>query len=174
MKYYIVQYVLYIRIHQTTLDTNCIQMFSVPTICSLSPTPFLPVWPAVVLLAQPRAASLAAKSLAVQVVLVPTLFCIICEISKKKSCCILKRVRVVLLGFQTQGLCIPAFHERCEAASGPNDFDSFSFDNSMTVRYMRTFEAIYKHMQAFRIALETRNFIKSSHCLHSEEMLFNN
>ena len=93
---------------------------------------------------------------------------------KKKSCCVLKRVRVVLLGFQTQGLCIPAFHERCEAASGPNDFDSFSFDNSMTVRSMRTFEAIYKHMQAFRIALETRNFIKSSHCLHSEEMLFNN
>ena len=116
-------------------------MFSVPTLCSLSPTPFLRVWPAVVLLAQPRAASLAAKSLAVQVVLVPTLFCIICEILKKKTCCILKRVRAVLLGFQTQGLCIPAFHERCEAASGPNDFDSFSFDNSMTVRSMRTFEA---------------------------------
>lgn len=101
MKYYIVQYVLYIRIHQTTLDTNCIQMFSVPTICSLSPTPFLPVWPAVVLLAQPRAASLAAKSLAVQVVLVPTLFCIICEISKKK----------IMLHFETCSCCSPGISD---------------------------------------------------------------
>ena len=142
----------------------------------LSPTPFLPVWPAVVLPAQPRAASLVARSLAVQVVLVPTLKIVykIGQICDKKRVKVKKSVKSTnLLRFQTQVLCIPAFHERCEAASSPNDVDSFTIDSSMTVRSFRTFKALSKHIQAFRIALETRNFIKSSHGV-AEEMMFNN
>ena len=56
------------KIHQNTTYFNVLNDSK-----TLSPTPFLPVWPAVVLPAQPRAASLVARSLAVQVVLVPTL-----------------------------------------------------------------------------------------------------